>query len=213
MTSQSCLVFALAATLLGCGPVTIVGPDAGTEADGPLGLACGCADPTCVPCPDAGSDDAMSVADVTPDASVDAGACADAAPPDASVCRGTLCQTSQGLRCVDTRADPNNCFACGNVCSSGVCTNSVCETASIPDAGSDTGQLCDVTCPAGFQCTASGCQIICDPASALPTACGVCRMDIGNPILDCGWSTCVSSMCCNVACPTGAFCYQGICHQ
>ncbi len=60
----------------------------------------------------------------TNDAIFGDGAIGDAAPADGAIdCGG---QTWCGAGCVDTSADPDNCGLCGNVCSSGLCSASVC---------------------------------------------------------------------------------------
>ncbi|KAH7329907.1 hypothetical protein BKA65DRAFT_539162 [Rhexocercosporidium sp. MPI-PUGE-AT-0058] len=69
--------------------------------------------------------------------------------PAGSKCTEAPKTSTCGDKCVDLKADPENCGACGVTCSSGTCTNGVCAATSCTNQGT-----CDTftTCGAGGSC-------------------------------------------------------------
>jgi hypothetical protein len=67
------------------------------------------------------------------------------------------CTTACGAACTDTRADPNNCGACGKKCAAGFdCTNGVCVC---PAPTKQCGAVC--VDPAIDSKNCGGCGILC----------------------------------------------------
>jgi hypothetical protein len=106
-----------------------------------------------------------------------------------------------GGTCVNL-GDPNNCGACGNKCSSGVCrTATVFENGAfgalvvcLPEpADSGTGCLVQGGCPAGETCIGNYCVTQLCNSSAPPTAycaapdgnVGICVDTTGRPPFPC----------------------------
>ncbi len=95
-------------------------------------------------------------------------------PDNPGQCSGTCC----GAACVDTKADANNCGACGKSCPSGsMCVGGQC---GCPGPGGTA-----TTCGAGQTCCGtSGCKSLTSDSNN----CGVC----GN---SCGGATCTNGTC------------------
>ena len=125
--------------------------------------------------------------------------------------RGTCCSGA----CVDEAQDPANCSACGEICS-GVCAN---DGAGAVICASTTST--QPNCP--FDCTLG--QEVCVGTQCLPPGCeggpGACTPDGVTVGLCCdlfGSTTCNNILTdphncggCNVMCPPGQTCSQGVC--
>jgi hypothetical protein len=113
------------------GSVVFVGDDAGS------GSGTGTSTATA-----AGGNDASTGTDTgTSSSSSSSGSCID----NETMCDG---------ECTDTTSDPDNCGSCGKMCSSSVCTNSMCES----DSGGDDGGLgFDSGGGGGYTCSHSPC--------------------------------------------------------
>ena len=131
----------------------------------------------------------------------------------------TLCN---GMTCVDTQTDSNNCGSCGNACSAGFdCVNgaclSVCGSLSYCDStcvdeqtdpnncGGCAAASLLYTCPPGASCVGGSCQCptgqtMCDSPQGLP-AC----VDITTDSNNCGacGNTCPGGTCTSGSCCTG----------
>jgi Stigma-specific protein, Stig1 len=121
------------------------------------------------------------------------------------------CCTGQ---CVDLKADPLNCWACGWACPTGALCHAPddCETA----AGVPVRCTVDSECPSGDRCTINGtcvpptcadggttCYLLPDSGPAYGYCCGgECVNKLSDP-LNCGG--------CGLACPFGAACVEGSC--
>ena len=120
--------------------------------------------------------------------------------------------------CVDIRANPNHCGACGNACTAGQsCMDGACTAMmrTCPDGQTDCGGTCANTTTDAMNCGACG------------SACGAGQMCVGGACMtpatcpsgqtDCG-GTCVDTNTdamncgrCGGACATGEACMSGAC--
>ncbi len=220
MTSAR-LSLPLVAALAACGGDPAPMPDAAqldvvvrdeSAADVPAEL-----DVATLDAPDGQAADAAARADVPP-------AARDVVCAEGSVPSGTGCVCADGFRlcagaCLDVRADPHNCGACGNDCAAMDCVDAVCACAAghtlcgraCVDLMRDPMNCgrCGTTCPtlpnSAPACTEGQCAEACFPGFA---DCNVrvtdgCETDITTSAANCGR--------CGHACARGQTCAAGVC--
>jgi hypothetical protein len=118
-------------------------------------------------------------------------------------------QTRCGDVCVALDANPEHCGACGVGCSTGLCSNGVCQACEPPlvacaegcvDVSADTKNCggCGAVCPEGSYCAASAC--VCPG-----TVCADVCVDTSSDPANCGG--------CLIACAPGDFCVGGGCRS
>ncbi|MHB8416575.1 MAG: hypothetical protein ACYDCL_00765 [Myxococcales bacterium] len=131
----------------------------------------------------------------------------DADCPSGESCVNGICtaaciagETVCGGACTDLLTDPANCGACGNVCSSRVCSNGACAAAPA-DGGSSTACVSDADCPSGESCVGGVCSAM-DGGVHSCTVCGGTCTDLSTDPLNCGacGSVCASRVCSNGVC-------------
>jgi hypothetical protein len=135
------------------------------------------------------------------DADIPCHGCPGGCPPGQTNCGGT------GI-CTDIKTDPNNCGACGNVCTTGICQNGTCGCATpgltycngtCVNLISDSNNCgsCGNVCPPGQSCSNGKCC-----ATGLSNCSGAC-VNLSNDVNHCGN--------CQTACPQGSNCVSGRC--